>query len=56
MTPNMRPQANEGGENYFPVARNNWYPNDPGGELGEYATYDMTFRIPKGMKIAATCI
>ena len=46
--------TNEGGGNYFPVARENWYPNDPGGELGEYATYDMTFRIPKGMKIAAT--
>jgi len=36
------------------VARENWYPNDPGGELGEYASYDMTFHIPKGMKIAAT--
>ena len=24
------------------------------GGLGEYASYDMTFRIPKGMKIAAT--
>ena len=46
--------SNEGGGNYFPVARDNWYPNDPGGELGEYASYDMTFRIPKGMKIAAT--
>ena len=46
--------TNEGGGNYFPVARENWYPNDPGGEFGEYATYDMTFRIPKGMKIAAT--
>jgi hypothetical protein len=46
--------SNEGGGNYFPVARENWYPNDPGGELGEYASYDMTFRIPKGMKIAAT--
>jgi aminopeptidase N len=32
----------------------NWYPNNPGGSFGEYATYDMTFRIPKGMQIAAT--
>jgi hypothetical protein len=32
----------------------NWYPNNPGSSLGEYATYDMTFRIPKGMQIAAT--
>lgn len=46
--------TNEGGGNYFPVARMNWYPNNPGGGLGEYATYDMTFRIPKGMQIAAT--
>jgi hypothetical protein len=46
--------TNEGGGNYFPVARENWYPNNPGGGLGEYATYDMTFHIPKGMQIAAT--
>jgi hypothetical protein len=46
--------TNEGGGNYFPVARMNWYPNNPGGGLGEYTTYDMTFRIPKGMQIAAT--
>ena len=46
--------TNEGGGNYYPVARMNWYPNNPGGGLGEYATYDMTFRIPKGMQIAAT--
>jgi hypothetical protein len=46
--------TNEGGGNYFPVAREDWYPNNPGNRLGEYATYDMTFRIPKGMQIAAT--
>jgi hypothetical protein len=46
--------VNRGGGNYFPVARSNWYPNNAGGGLGEYATYDMTFRIPKGMQIAAT--
>jgi hypothetical protein len=45
---------NEGGGNYYPVARDSWYPNNPNGELGEYTSYDMTFRIPKGMKIAAT--
>ena len=45
---------NEGAGNYFPVARMNWYPNSLGGGLGEYASYDMTFRIPKGMQIAAT--
>jgi hypothetical protein len=46
--------TNEGGGNYFPVARMNWYPNNPGAGLGEYASYDMTFRIPKGMQIAVT--
>ena len=46
--------TNEGGGNYFPVARMNWYPNAPGSSFGNYATYDMTFRIPKGMQIAAT--
>ncbi len=43
--------TNQGNGNYFPVARENWYPNTA---FGEYVTYDMTFRIPKGMKIAAT--
>jgi len=46
--------VNRGGGNYFPVARMNWYPNSPGSSFGEYANYDMTFHIPKGMQIAAT--
>jgi hypothetical protein len=46
--------SNEGGGNYFPIARDDWYPNNPDGALGEYVLYDMTFRIPKGMKMAAT--
>jgi hypothetical protein len=46
--------TNEGSGNYIPIARQNWYPNGAGSALGEYATYDMTFRIPKGMKLAAT--
>ena len=45
---------NEGSGNYFPIARHDWYPNSVGSAFGEYASYDMTFRIPKGMKIAAT--
>ncbi len=45
---------NEGNGNYLPVAREDWYPNNPSGFFGEYTAYDMTFRIPKGMKIAAT--
>jgi Peptidase family M1 domain len=46
--------SNEGSGNYFPIAREDWYPNTASSSLGEYTSYDMTFRIPKGMKIAAT--
>ncbi|HXY24513.1 MAG TPA: M1 family aminopeptidase [Candidatus Acidoferrum sp.] len=46
--------SNEGGGNYFPIAREDWYPNTTNVGLGEYASYDMIFKIPKGMKIAAT--
>jgi len=48
--------TNEGGDNFYlvPGARQDWYPNNAYGGLGEYASYDMTFRIPKGMKMAAT--
>ena len=45
---------NEGNGNYMPIARSTWYPNNPNGGLGEYTAYDMTFHIPKGMKMAAT--
>jgi len=44
----------EGGGNYFPVSREDWYPSAIAGALGEYTNYDLTFRIPKGMKMAAT--
>jgi hypothetical protein len=45
-----------GGGNYYPVgpARDRWYPNMPEGGLGGYATYDMTFRVPKGLDLIAT--
>jgi Peptidase family M1 domain len=45
--------SNEGGGNYYPLdgARDNWY---PGLGFGSYATYEMTFHIPKGMKMVAT--
>jgi hypothetical protein len=47
---------NEGSGNYYPngYARDNWYPNNANSAGKEYSAYDMTFRIPKGMKIAAT--
>lgn len=43
--------SDEGGGNYFPIAREDWYPSQG---FGQYATYQMIFHIPKGMKIAAT--
>lgn len=42
---------NEGGGNYFPIARTNWYPSTT---FGDYAEYEMTFHIPRGMKMVAT--
>jgi hypothetical protein len=44
---------NEGGSNYYPVARENWYPNASQG-LGDYATYQMKFHVPKGLQLIAT--
>jgi len=44
--------SNEGGGNYYPVARNSWY---PGAERwDDFTTFDMTFSIPKGMDLVAT--
>jgi Peptidase family M1 domain len=48
--------SDEGNGNYFPIARENWYPNSPAASLGEYTTYDMTFRVPKDLTITATGI
>ena len=45
---------NTGSGNYYPVARDNWYPANAGGGLGDYSNYHLIFRIPKGMKMAAT--
>jgi hypothetical protein len=45
---------NEGSGNYYPAIRESWYPNSVDRALGEYTSYDMTFRIPKGMRMAAT--
>jgi hypothetical protein len=46
--------TNEGSGNYFPVARSNWYPSPASTAFGDYAMFDLTFRIPKGLKITAT--
>jgi hypothetical protein len=42
---------NEGNGNYYPRARESWYPNSYG--PGNYVLYDMTFRIPKGLTMVA---
>ena len=44
---------NEGGANYYPMARESWYPNAARG-LGDYATYAMRFHVPKGLELIAT--
>ena len=44
---------NEGNGNYYPVARDNWFPN-AGQGLGAYATYTMKFHIPKNLQLIAT--
>jgi hypothetical protein len=40
-----------GGGNYYPVARDNWYPNS---RFGDYSEYELTFHIPKGLTMVAT--
>ena len=42
----------EGRDNYFPVARTNWYPNGTGTK--DYATYEMRFSVPKRLRLVAT--
>lgn len=37
-----------GGGNFALVARTNWYPSNGGTQFGDRATFDMTFRYPKG--------
>lgn len=44
---------NEGNGNYYPIARENWYPSSSQG-LGDYANYHMFFHVPKGLQIIAT--
>jgi hypothetical protein len=44
---------NEGAGNYYPVAREDWFPSSNQG-LGDYATYHMLFHAPKGIERIAT--
>lgn len=43
----------EGNANYYPMARTMWYPNEEQG-LGDFATYNMQFHVPKGLELIAT--
>lgn len=45
---------NEGGGNYYPAARESWYPNTT--QSDNFGTYEMTFRIPAGLTMVATGI
>jgi len=44
--------SNEGGGNYYPIARNSWYPASS--RWDDFTRFDMTFSIPKGMDLVAT--
>ena len=43
----------EGGSNYYPIARHSWYPN-AASRLGSYTTYHMLFHVPKDLQLIAT--
>jgi len=43
----------EGGSNYYLVAREDWYPNMRG-DFGNYAFYTMTFHTPRNVQVVAT--
>ena len=45
--------SSEGGNNFFLVAREDWYPNMRGA-FGNYAQYYMTFHTPKDVQVVAT--
>lgn len=45
---------NWGEGNYYPIAREDWFPSNAHARFGDYTSFDMTFRIPKGMKMAAS--
>jgi hypothetical protein len=41
---------NKGGGNYYPVARENWFPS---ARFGQFATYEMRFSTPKHVDLIA---
>lgn len=42
---------NEGAGNYYPVARDNWYPSTG---FGQYSSYEMRFSVPKNVTLVST--
>lgn len=42
---------NEGNGNYYPVARQDWFPYN---RTGDYSDFDITLRVPKGLQVVAT--
>ncbi|HVF49957.1 MAG TPA: carboxypeptidase regulatory-like domain-containing protein [Pyrinomonadaceae bacterium] len=46
--------ADAGGGNFFLIPRATWYPNNGSMEFGDRATFDMTFRFPKGFTFIGT--
>jgi len=43
-----------GGGNFILIPRLTWYPNNSGTQFGDRATFDMTFRYPKGYIFVGT--
>jgi hypothetical protein len=43
-----------GGGNFFLIPRSTWFPNNGGTQFGDRATFDMTFRYPKGKTLIGT--
>ena len=43
-----------GGGNFILIPRSTWYPNNGGSQFGDRATFDITFRYPKGMTFVGT--
>ncbi|HEX6186590.1 MAG TPA: carboxypeptidase regulatory-like domain-containing protein [Pyrinomonadaceae bacterium] len=43
-----------GGGNFILIPRSSWYPNNAGTQFGDRATFQMTFRYPKGSTFVGT--
>jgi hypothetical protein len=47
---------NEGGGNYYPAgeAREDWFPTNAATPFGDYASYEMEFKVPKNLTMVAS--